>query len=139
MRHQHGVTAMKWCAWLLLALTAVFLGVYWVWAVPAYGEVTPLWVAVSLSSVVIWTWVTWGCESVSRSAFALVMSLLYCLLTLPYTAYHLFGVGRSTTSQIRSYPNWAVHALIAVWIVGWLVGALFALRVAYRRLRRSHA
>lgn len=132
MRHQHGVAAMKLCAMLLLVPTVVFLCIFWARAVPNYGETAPIWVTVSLGSMAGWVWVVWGSESVRRSAFALAIALLYCLLTLPYTALNVLGVGRTSTGFTGSYPHWAVYALIAVWFFGLIVGGLISLRAARR-------
>src|SRR4051812_27390620 len=133
MRHANGVTAMKWCAWSLLAISAVFLALFMFGRSPnpERGPLEwPAYFIFILGSVAVWTWVTWGSESVRRSAFVLVVSFLYFLLALPFSVYALFGLGKSTRSLIRGdYPQWATQALIAILLFGWIVGALFAFRV----------
>ena len=145
-------TAMKWCAWALLAITFALLALVMyenrpqpIVLPPPPGELAEAypaqlpaervgeWVLTGglvLGSVVVWALVVWRRESLPGNVFALVVAGLYCGIAIPIYLHHCVFVGGG---RYFYPPGWVFRVGFAVAAFGWLVGIPLLVLARYQR------
>ncbi len=144
------LTAMKWSAWLLLAITFVLLALVFyenrprpnvpiVIDQPRPDYPDPISVAVwavvgvfATGPILIWAVVVRWADSCRACATPLVMATVYVALTIPIYGHHCVYVNGA---RYYDPPAWVFKTFFAVIALGWLVGLSLFVRARLRSIK----